>query len=73
MGVRKSTSDQVIARIRRKTSGMPGANLFLQNTQDIRIGGRQGNAQYQYTLQTQDFDSAGAMGAQSARPALDAA
>jgi multidrug efflux pump len=56
-GVRKATSDQVIARLRRKTSGMPGANLFLQNSQDVRIGGRQGNAQYQYTLQAPDFAS----------------
>ena len=56
-GVRKATSDQVIARLRRKTSGMPGANLFLQNSQDVRIGGRQGNAQYQYTLQAPDFKS----------------
>jgi multidrug efflux pump len=57
VGVRKSTTDQVIARLRRKTGGMPGATLFLQNAQDIRIGGRQGNAQYQYTLQAPDFDS----------------
>jgi multidrug efflux pump len=55
VGVRKSTSDQVIARLRRKTSGVPGANMFLQNSQDVRIGGRQGNAQYQYTLQAPDF------------------
>jgi multidrug efflux pump len=52
---RNVTTDQVIARIRRKTGGMPGAQLFLQNSQDIRIGGRQSNAQYQYTLQTQDI------------------
>ena len=57
VGVRKSTSDQVIARLRRQTSGVPGATLFLQNSQDVRIGGRQGNAQYQYTLQAPDFDS----------------
>ncbi len=56
-GVRKATSDQVIARLRRKTSGMPGATMFLQNSQDVRIGGRQGNAQYQYTLQAPDFAS----------------
>src|ERR1700722_3040499 len=56
-GVRKATSDQVIARLRRKAAGMPGANLFLQNSQDVRIGGRQGNAQYQYTLQAPDFKS----------------
>jgi multidrug efflux pump len=57
VGVRKSTSDQVIARLRRQMSGVPGANLFLQNSQDIRIGGRQGNAQYQYTLLAPDFAS----------------
>jgi len=57
VGVRKSTSDQVIARLRRKTSSMPGATMFLQNSQDVRIGGRQANAQYQYTLQAPDFQS----------------
>ena len=57
VGVRKSTSDQVIARQRRQTSGVPGATMFLQNSQDVRIGGRQGNAQYQYTLQGPSFDS----------------
>jgi len=56
LGVRKATADQIVARIRRKAAVMPGANLFLQSAQDIRIGGRQGNAQYQYTLQTQDLD-----------------
>jgi multidrug efflux pump len=55
--VRKATSDQVLARLRRKTIGMPGATMFLQNSQDVRIGGRQGNAQYQYTLQGPDFAS----------------
>jgi multidrug efflux pump len=57
VGVRKSTSDQVITRIRRQTSGVPGAQMFLQNSQDVRVGGRQGNAQYQYTLQGPDFGS----------------
>src|SRR5579864_7049976 len=57
VGVRKATSDQVIARLRRRTNGVPGATMFLQNSQDVRIGGRQGNAQYQYTLQAPDFDS----------------
>ena len=32
---------------------MPGATLFLQPVQDLRIGGR-GAAQYQYTLQGDD-------------------
>src|SRR3984957_18641839 len=53
---RDTTPDQVVARIRNKTSGMPGATLYLQSQQDLRIGGRQSNAQYQYTLQTQDLD-----------------
>jgi multidrug efflux pump len=52
---RKVSADEVIARIRRKTAGMPGATLYLQSAQDIRVGGRQSNAQYQYTLQTQDL------------------
>jgi multidrug efflux pump len=53
---RKISTDEVMARIRDKTDGMPGAQLFLQNSQDIRIGGRQSNSQYQYTLQSQDFN-----------------
>jgi multidrug efflux pump len=56
-GVRKSTSDQVIARLRRKTAGVPGAIMYLQNSQDVRIGGRVSNAQYQYTLQGPDFQT----------------
>jgi len=57
VGVRKATSDQVVARLRRQTSGVPGAVMYLQNSQDVRIGGRQSNAQYQYTIQAPDFDS----------------
>ncbi len=57
VGVRKATSDQVIARLRRQTSVMPGAVMFMQNSQDVRIGGRQSNAQYQYTLQAPDFQT----------------
>ena len=34
----------------------PGASLFLQPVQDVRIGGRQGSAQYQYTLQADDLE-----------------
>jgi multidrug efflux pump len=53
--IRKSTADEVIARLREKTSGMPGATMFMQVNQDVTIGGRQANAQYQYTLQAPDF------------------
>ena len=48
---RKLSVDQVIARLRGKLNQVPGARLFLQAVQDIRVGGRQTNAQYQYTLQ----------------------
>ena len=48
---RKMSADQVIARLRPKLAQVPGANLFLQAVQDIRVGGRQSNAQYQFTLQ----------------------
>jgi multidrug efflux pump len=48
---RKISADQVIARLRRNLALVPGASLFLQAVQDIRAGGRQSNAQYQYTLQ----------------------
>ncbi len=55
IGERKETVDQVIARLRGKLAKEPGANLFLQPVQDIRIGGRQSNAQYQFTLQADDL------------------
>jgi multidrug efflux pump len=48
------TADQIIARLRAKTSHIPGANLFMQPVQDLRIGGRPSSAQYQYTLQGDD-------------------
>ena len=44
--------DGVIGRLRRAMAVVPGATLFLQAVQDIRIGGRASNAQYQYTLQS---------------------
>jgi multidrug efflux pump len=53
---RKETADQIIARLRPQLSHEPGANLFLQAVQDLRVGGRQGNAQYQYSLQGDNTD-----------------
>lgn len=47
---RKVSSDQVIARLRDKLSAVTGSVLYLQSAQDLVIGGRQGNAQFQYTL-----------------------
>jgi multidrug efflux pump len=53
---RKESVDQVIARLRAKLAHEPGASLFFAPVQDIRIGGRQSNAQYQYTLQADDLN-----------------
>jgi multidrug efflux pump len=56
LGPRKLTADQVIAKLRVKLAREPGAALFLVPVQDIRVGGRQANAQYQFTLQADDLD-----------------
>ena len=52
---RDVSADQVVARLRTRLAHEPGANLFLVPVQDINIGGRQANAQYQYTLQADDL------------------
>ncbi len=52
---RTESADQVIARLRKRLSGEPGATLYLQAVQDIRMGGRSSSAQYQYTLQGDDL------------------
>jgi multidrug efflux pump len=53
---RQLSADKVIARLRSKLAHEPGANLFLQSVQDISVGGRASNAQYQYTLQADGID-----------------
>src|SRR6478736_610918 len=53
---RRLSTDGVIARLRGKLKDEPGASLFLQAAQDIRVGGRQGNAAYQYTLQSDSLE-----------------
>ena len=53
---RKISSSQVIDRLRPKLVSIPGATVFLQAGQDLRIGGRQSNAQYQYTIQSDSID-----------------
>ncbi len=50
------SADQVVGRLRRKTAGVPGAQLFLQVQQDIQVGGRQADAQYQYTLSDENLN-----------------
>jgi multidrug efflux pump len=49
---RKSTADQIIARLRPILARVPGATLYLQAAQDLRVGGRQSNAAYQFTMQS---------------------
>ena len=55
LGPRKLSADRVIARLRGKLAHEPGARLFLVPVQDIRVGGRQSNAAYQFTLQADDL------------------
>ena len=52
---RKDSADRVMARLRPKLAREPGARLFLQPIQDIRVGGRSSGAMYQYTLQAEDL------------------
>jgi multidrug efflux pump len=52
LNVRKASATQILARLRPKMLAMPVASVFLQPAQDLRIGGRQSNALYQYTIQS---------------------
>jgi len=56
VGERKLSADRVIARLRGKLAREPGASLFLVPVQDIRVGGRQASAQYQFTLRAEDLE-----------------
>ena len=53
---RKAKADAIIARLRPKLAKIAGINLYLQATQDVRIGGRSSRTQYQYTLQDANLD-----------------
>jgi HAE1 family hydrophobic/amphiphilic exporter-1 len=52
---RKANADQIIARLRPKLAQVIGARTYLQAAQDIRVGGRAGQAEYQYTLSDPDL------------------
>ena len=52
---RPDTADQVITRLRPKLAELVGVQTFLQAAQDINVGGRTGQAQYQYTLSDPDL------------------
>jgi len=53
---RKESADRIIARLRKKLAVVPGATLYMQSAQDLTIGGRQSQAQFQYTLQGENLD-----------------
>jgi HAE1 family hydrophobic/amphiphilic exporter-1 len=53
---RSENADQIIARLRRELDKVPGARLFLQAAQDVRVGGRASRTQFQYTLQGSDIE-----------------
>jgi multidrug efflux pump len=53
---RDASADQIIARLRPKLSQVPGASLYLQAGQDLRVGAVRSNAQYQYAIQTGNLE-----------------
>ncbi len=53
---RKINASRLINRLRPKLAAVPGATVFVQAGQDLRIGGRQSSAQYQYTIQSDNLD-----------------
>jgi multidrug efflux pump len=50
------TSEVILNRLRPKTSGIPGVQLFLQSQQELNIGGRSSATQYQYTLTSDNLN-----------------
>ena len=50
------SADQIMNRVRPQLGRVPGAMCILQSVQDIRVGGRMGGGQYQYTLQGETLD-----------------
>ncbi|MFV9997870.1 MAG: multidrug efflux RND transporter permease subunit MdtC [Arsenophonus endosymbiont of Dermacentor nuttalli] len=53
---RKQSINQIIQRLRNTLANEPGASLFLIPVQDIRAGGRQASASYQFTLLADDLN-----------------
>jgi HAE1 family hydrophobic/amphiphilic exporter-1 len=53
---RSASADQIILRLRKAISEVPGATAFLQAEQDLNVGGRPARTQFQYTLQDADIN-----------------
>ncbi|KAF1053005.1 MAG: Multidrug resistance protein MdtC [Stenotrophomonas maltophilia] len=51
----RASSEAIIARLREQLANVPGATLYLQAGQDVRVGGRDSNAAYQFTLRSDDL------------------
>ncbi|MBF0610113.1 MAG: efflux RND transporter permease subunit, partial [Magnetococcales bacterium] len=56
LGERTLSAEEVMARLRKRTSQVTGASLIMQSVQDLRVGGRHGNAMYQYTVQSSELE-----------------
>ena len=52
---RKDSAQQVIARLRRSTSAVPGINIFFQAVQSINISTAQTRSQYQFGMRSSDL------------------
>ena len=50
------STQQVVARLRTKLNQIPGIRVFMFASQDLRVGGRQSDSQYQFTLWSADID-----------------
>ncbi len=53
---RKVSAGEIINRLRPKLATVPGVTMYMQAAQDLRVGGRQSNAQYQFTMQGSNLD-----------------
>jgi len=53
---RKQSADEIVSRLRDKLKTVQGATLYMQAVQDLTIGGRQGSAQFQYTLSADNLE-----------------
>jgi len=52
---REQSTDEVVARLRKAASKVPGARLYMVGQREIRIGGRESSGTYQYTLRSDDL------------------
>jgi hydrophobe/amphiphile efflux-1 (HAE1) family protein len=50
-----TTTQTVIARLRQKTADIAGLRVFFFPMQDVRVGGRQSDSSYQFTLWDTDY------------------